>query len=65
MLQSTEHGLIQDFYGQQRARRSQVPFMNHIHEGLAVMLRTQIDGIMSQTFPRVVDPTGTTSGRTS
>lgn len=41
VLQSTEHGLIQDFYGQQRARRSQVPFMNHIHEGLAVMLHTQ------------------------
>ncbi|RKH51563.1 hypothetical protein [Corallococcus llansteffanensis] len=41
MLQSTEHGLIQTFYADQRARRSQVPFMNHIHEGLAVMLRTQ------------------------
>ncbi|RKH02072.1 hypothetical protein D7V97_28365 [Corallococcus sp. CA053C] len=41
VLQSTEHGLIRVFYGQQRARRSQVPFMNHIHEGLAVMLRTQ------------------------
>ncbi|MBE4751802.1 hypothetical protein G4177_26890 [Corallococcus sp. ZKHCc1 1396] len=41
MLQSTEHGLVQGIYGQQRARRSQVPFMNHIHEGLAVMLRLQ------------------------
>ncbi|RKH16401.1 hypothetical protein D7X74_15665 [Corallococcus sp. CA047B] len=41
MLQSPEHGLVQSFYGQQRARRSQVPFMNHIHEGLAVMVRTQ------------------------
>lgn len=40
MLQSTEHGLIQNFYGTQRAKRSQVPFMNHIHEGLAVMLCT-------------------------
>lgn len=41
VLQSTEHGLIQNFYGSQRARRSQVPFMNHIHEGLAVMLCTR------------------------
>ncbi|RYZ16858.1 MAG: hypothetical protein EOO70_03450 [Myxococcaceae bacterium] len=41
VLQSTEHRLIQDFYGQQRARRSQVLFMNHIHEGLAVMLHLQ------------------------
>jgi hypothetical protein len=40
VLQSIEHGLIQSFYGTQRARRSQVPFMNHIHEGLAVMLCT-------------------------
>ncbi len=40
VLRSTEYGLIQAFYGTQRARRSQVPFMNHIHEGLAVMLCT-------------------------
>ncbi|KFE66829.1 hypothetical protein DB31_9043 [Hyalangium minutum] len=40
VLQSTEHGLIQNFYGTQSAKRSQVPFMNHIHEGLAVMLCT-------------------------
>jgi hypothetical protein len=41
VLQSIEHGLVQAFYADHRARRSQVPFMNHIHEGLAVMLRTQ------------------------
>ncbi|WP_224240323.1 hypothetical protein [Hyalangium gracile] len=35
-----EHGLIQDFYGTQRARRSQMPLMSHIHEGLAVILYT-------------------------
>lgn len=40
VFQSTEYGLIETFYGTQRARRSQVPFMNHIHEGMAVMLCT-------------------------
>lgn len=29
--------LIKDFYGQQRAKRSQVPLINHIDEGLKVL----------------------------
>lgn len=37
LLDSVEYGLIQAYYGDQVAKRSQVFLMNHIDEGMAVM----------------------------
>lgn len=32
-----EYDLIQEFYGKQKAKRSKVPYMNHIDEGIIVI----------------------------
>ena len=37
MYQFTEYQLITNFYGDQKAKRSQVPLINHIQEGLRIL----------------------------
>jgi hypothetical protein len=42
--------LITDYYGNTQAERSQVPLINHIHEGLCVLQAIESSGIAKRAF---------------
>lgn len=59
IFETVEYKMIQAFYGDRRAKRSQVPLMNHIDEGLLVLDAIQAHGIAKQAWclhPIVQDP---------
>lgn len=41
VLQTDEYNVISTFYGTRKAERSQVPLMNHIHEGIDILVEQQ------------------------
>jgi hypothetical protein len=50
MKQSVEYKLISQHYGDRVARRSQVPLINHINEGLVVLDAIQATAYAKQAF---------------
>ena len=47
---SIEYKAIQEFYGDGEAKRSHIPFMNHIDEGLAILERINASDRAKRAF---------------
>jgi hypothetical protein len=50
LKQSRAYIAVSEFYGGQRAKRSQVPMMNHINEGLVILYEFNASGYAMEAF---------------
>lgn len=50
VFETVEYGLVADWYGESTAKRSGVPLINHIHEGLTILDTIGADVVTQSAF---------------